>query len=207
MAGVFYYTDFAWKRTAFDNFDTCLCPVRSYSKVVAAALSCSGVCPGQLLEWSHRDVRAVPHWKLHQHWQTDSMYAMWGRANHTTAWSNTVLWWVWPFTQRNACGEKKEKNLHTVWKIQTHKRLKKRMLFIRVKHNMLIFWVIPSYKTTLKQQLSGEKWVAELGHLSAFGWAVLFSCPVFGRMFAWQWCTCMEVVVLGSLRYLLVWGI
>ena len=102
-----YYVDFAWKRTTFSYFNRCLCPVRSYSTVVAAALSCSGVCPGQLLEWSHRDVWAVPHWKLHRHWRTDGMYAMWGRANHTTAWSNTVLWWVWPFIQRNACGEKK----------------------------------------------------------------------------------------------------
>ena len=32
------------------------------------------------------------------------------------------------------------------------------------------FW---SYKTTLKQQSNGEKW--DVGHLSAFGWAVLFN--------------------------------
>ena len=134
-----YYVEFAWKRTTFSYFNRCLCPVRSYSTVVAAALSCSGVYPGQLLEWNHRDVRAVPHWQLHQHWRTDGMYAMRGRTNHTTAWSNTVLWWVWPFTQRNACGEKM--NLHA-WKIQTQKRLK-RMLFIRTKHNMQILGVIP----------------------------------------------------------------
>ena len=35
---------------------------------------------------------------------------------------------------------------------------------------------------TVKPQLNSEEWDVELGHLSAFGWAVLFSCPVFGRM-------------------------
>ena len=28
-----------------------------------------------------------------------------------------------------------------------------------------------------------EKWYGELSHLSIFGWAMLFSCPVLGRMF------------------------
>ena len=37
------------------------------------------------------------------------------------------------------------------------------------------------YKTRLKQQLNGEKWDAELGHLSAFGWAMQFSCPLLVR--------------------------
>ena len=50
---------------------------------------------------------------------------------------------------------------------------------------MRIFGVIPfialcDYRKTLKQQLNGEKWAAELGHLPAFGWALLFSCPVLG---------------------------
>ena len=40
---------------------------------------------------------------------------------------------------------------------------------------------LSSYKTTLKQQLNGEKWDVELRHLSGFGWAMLFSCPVLGR--------------------------
>ena len=42
--------------------------------------------------------------------------------------------------------------------VQTHKRFK-RTLFIRTKYNMRIFGVIPlsSYKTTLQQQLNGEK--------------------------------------------------
>ena len=31
------------------------------------------------------------------------------------------------------------------------------------------------------------KWDGELGHWSVFGWAVLFSCPVLGRLLAWQW--------------------
>ena len=39
----------------------------------------------------------------------------------------------------------------------------------------------------LKQQLNGEKWDVEVGHLCAFGWAMLFSCPVIGRLLAWQW--------------------
>ena len=51
---------------------------------------------------------------------------------------------------------------------------------------MRIFGVIPfikPQKTTLKQELKGEKWDAELRHLSAFGWAVLlFSCPVLGKI-------------------------
>ena len=48
-------------------------------------------------------------------------------------------------------------------------------------------WYSPlsSYKTILKQQLNGQKqskrkWKAKL--LSVFGWPMLFSCPVFGRM-------------------------
>ena len=39
----------------------------------------------------------------------------------------------------------------------------------------------------LKQQLHGEKLDVEVGHLSAFGWAMLFSCPVLGWLLAWQW--------------------
>ena len=31
-----------------------------------------------------------------------------------------------------------------------------------------------SYKTTLKQQLNGEKWDVELGRSCSFGWAVVF---------------------------------
>ena len=49
-----------------------------------------------------------------------------------------------------------------------------------------IYIYISSNKMTHKQQLNGEKWDVELGHLSAFGWAVLFSCPVLGTMLAWQ---------------------
>ena len=43
-------------------------------------------------------------------------------------------------------------------KIQTHKWLK-RTLFIRIKHNMQIFWVSPSssYRRTLKQLLNGDQ--------------------------------------------------
>ena len=36
---------------------------------------------------------------------------------------------------------------------------------------------LSSHKTTLKQ-LNSEKWHVELGHLFAFGWATLFSCPM-----------------------------
>ena len=41
------------------------------------------------------------------------------------------------------------------------------MLFIRTKHGMWIFGVIPlsSYKTTLKQQLNGEQWDVKQRHL------------------------------------------
>ena len=55
----------------------------------------------------------------------------------------------------------------------------------KTKHNMRIFVVNPlsSYKTTRKQQLNGEQWDVELRHLSGFDWAMLFSCPVLGRMF------------------------
>ena len=42
--------------------------------------------------------------------------------------------------------------------------------------------LLSSYKMTLKQQLNGENWDAELGHLSASGGAKLFSYPVLGRM-------------------------
>ena len=56
--------------------------------------------------------------------------------------------------------------------IQTHKRLKI-MLFIRTKHNMQIFRVIPFIKLQNdKQQLNGEKWDGEQIHLSSFGWAM-----------------------------------
>ena len=51
---------------------------------------------------------------------------------------------------------------------------------------LFIYIYISSNKMTHKQQLNGEKWDVELGHLSAFGWAVLFSCPVLGTMLAWQ---------------------
>ena len=70
--------------------------------------------------------------------------------------------------------------------IQTHKRLKWTS-FIRAKYNIQIFVVIPfvELKTTLKQQLNGEKWDVELGHLSAAGGAMLSSCPVLGRSESW----------------------
>ena len=42
---------------------------------------------------------------------------------------------------------------------------------------MQIFRVNPLFQAT-KQQLNGEKCNLELRHLSAFGWAILFSCPV-----------------------------
>ena len=42
---------------------------------------------------------------------------------------------------------------------------------------------LSSYTSTLKQRLNGEEWDVELRHSYGFGWAVLFSCPVFGRMF------------------------
>ena len=47
---------------------------------------------------------------------------------------------------------------HQGFEIQTHKRLK-RMQFIRIKHSMRIAGVIPllSNKTTIKQQLNGQK--------------------------------------------------
>ena len=42
----------------------------------------------------------------------------------------------------------------------------------------------PLFQATkpLEQQLSSEKWDIELRHLPGFGWAVLFSCPVLGRI-------------------------
>ena len=49
----------------------------------------------------------------------------------------------------------------------------KRMLFITTKHNMQIFEASPFFK--LKQQLNGEP-VRDVGHLSAFGSAVLLCC-------------------------------
>ena len=62
------------------------------------------------------------------------------------------------------------------------------MLVIRTKQNIRIFGVNPlSYETTLKRQLNGQNWDAELGHLSAFDWAMLCSWPVLGRMLAWKW--------------------
>ena len=41
------------------------------------------------------------------------------------------------------------------------------------------------YKTTLKQQLNAEndeKWDEKLNHLSVLGWAMLFFCPLLGRL-------------------------
>ena len=44
------------------------------------------------------------------------------------------------------------------------------------------------YKVTKRhlnwEELKCENWDVELGHLSAFTWAVLFSCPVLARLFA-----------------------
>ena len=69
--------------------------------------------------------------------------------------------------------------------IQTYKRLNG-TLFIETKHNTWIgnplfhatkhnTWIgNPLFRAT-KQQLNGEKWDAELGHLSAFGYAVFLS--------------------------------
>ena len=67
------------------------------------------------------------------------------------------------------------------WK-QTHKRFK-RTLFIRWKYNMRIFEVIHVNKQTLKQQLNGEKqWKIRCRTKTPFGRAVLFSCPMLGRL-------------------------
>ena len=72
-----------------------------------------------------------------------------------------------------------------------HKKRFKIMLF-RTKHNLHKLWgqsPLSSYKTTLRQQLNGkndEKLDVKLIHLFVFGWAVLFSSPLLGRMLAWQ---------------------
>ena len=39
-----------------------------------------------------------------------------------------------------------------------------------------------------------EKWDKKLNHLSVFGWAMLFSCPVLGRMLAWQLCDVTNIM-------------
>jgi len=61
---------------------------------------------------------------------------------------------------------------------QSHKRLK-RTLFIRTKQKMRIFRVISFMMLQNDtKQLNGEKLDIELGYFSAFGLAILFSCPV-----------------------------
>ena len=65
--------------------------MRSYSSMMVAVLSYSGVYLGQLSEQGHRDVSAVPHWKLYQCWQTDSVYTLSSGANYLTAWCSAVL--------------------------------------------------------------------------------------------------------------------
>ena len=58
------------------------------------------------------------------------------------------------------------------------------MLFTTTKHNMRICRgkpLFPSYKTTLKQQLKGEKW--DVRYVTAFLLRFfLLWCPVFGRI-------------------------
>ena len=58
----------------------------------------------------------------------------------------------------NSTNKQMKEKTNDEGKKQTHKRLK-RTLFIMTKHNMPIFGVSPflSYKTTLKQQLNGDK--------------------------------------------------
>ena len=78
-------------------------------------------------------------------------------------------------------------------KIQIQERLK-RMSFIRTKHNMRIFGVIPFIKLQYdaSKPLNGEerrkmRWRAKPVHLFMLGWAMLFSCPKLGRMLAcWE---------------------
>ena len=69
-----------------------------------------------------------------------------------------------------------------------------RILFMRTKHNMQIF-NYQSYKTTLEQQLNSENWGVKLGHLSAFGWAMLFSCPVLGRIRVYMFLSQFEIQI------------
>ena len=84
----------------------------------------------------------------------------------------------------------------TVQHVQTYKRLK-RMLFIRTRQNQQIFGEIPFVKLqddkseTVKND---EKWSEKLNHLSVSGWAMLFFCPVFGRMLAWQFVLCVWIL-------------
>ena len=60
------------------------------------------------------------------------------------------------------------------------------MLFVRTRHSLQISGGIPFVKlqndteTTVKND---EKWDGKLIHLPVFGWAVVFSCPVLGRIF------------------------
>ena len=55
------------------------------------------------------------------------------------------------------------------------------MLFIRTKTQSANFWGNSLYWAT-KQDLNGEQWNEKLNHLSVVGWALLFFCPVLGRM-------------------------
>ena len=57
-----------------------------------------------------------------------------------------------------------------------------------------------SYKRTLKQQLNSEIRDVGLRHLSAFGWAVWFSCGVLGKMLARQWYITKQDKVGGFVR-------
>ena len=76
------------------------------------------------------------------------------------------------------------RNLKQEWllapsKTETRKRFK-RTVFIRTKIQSANFWgnfyfILSSYKTTLK---TTKNWDEKLNHLSVFGWAMLFSCPV-----------------------------
>ena len=59
------------------------------------------------------------------------------------------------------------------------------MLFLRTKRyaNYSLGNPFLCCKTTLTEQLNGEKWDIELGYVSASDKAILFSCPVLGRMY------------------------
>lgn len=70
-------------------------------------------------------------------------------------------------------------------KIQTHVKFK-RTLFVRTKQRANFRGSHLYQATTHLKQLNGAEWDVELGLLFAFGWAVLFSCQVLGRMlFLW----------------------
>ena len=65
------------------------------------------------------------------------------------------------------------------------------MLFIRIKLNLHILGnsLYQATKQQLKYNLNGEKqWKIRWRRktLSVFGWAVLFLCPVLGRMLVWH---------------------